>query len=262
MKLKITLILTLFFAISVFSQDYTIDATDIMKSSNVIVNKRNYELKIMNFDKIEVFKIEKDFKIAEPLKTDKTLATDGSAFVGTEKTFYLDFDDNTIYTFTLKKASDSEPSIYIFKSVSKWSWTTTFGANGVFLVNTDSYKTIKSVDNTYNIIEYKSEKRIEYIPSLMFTFLNKSKDVSFGFTGGIGFDLEQISVFSGLSLGIGQNIIFTAGVAFNQQAKLNSSFSVGQEVDTALTTENLTSQQYRFNPFVGISFRLDKNPFN
>lgn len=262
MKTKITLILTLFFSMSVFAQDYTIDATDIIKSSDVIVARGTHELTIKNFDKIETFKMEKDFKIVDPLKSDKTSATAPSALVGKEKKFPLDFDANTIYTFTLKKTGDSEPSVYIFRTVSKWSWTTTFGANGVFLTNTNSYKTIKGADDKYTVIEYKGEKRIEYIPSLMFTYLNKSKDFSFGFTGGIGFDLDQVSVFSGVSLGIGQNIIFTAGVAFNQQAKLDSSFSVGQEVDTALTTENLTSQQYRFNPFVGISFRLDKNPFN
>ncbi len=266
MRKLILIIGMLLNSIIVFSQSsLEIDPLSSVKSSEIILKKGAYILTINKFDRISSFKMEKNYVTMPKLETDSTLIRknkDTSAFSEvTQKVFSLDFNDNTVYTFTIKIDNDTISRKYIFKSISKWSWSSTFGANGIFLTNPNSYKTIKNGDNNYKIIEFKGEKRIEYVPSLMFTFLDKSKDISFGYTGGIGFDLEKISVFTGISLGIGQNIILTSGVAFHQQEKLNSTYNIGQEVDTALTTENLVTKQYRFNPFVGISFRLDNNPF-
>ncbi|MBC7409523.1 MAG: hypothetical protein H7339_14135 [Arcicella sp.] len=234
-----------------------IDLNNPTVSYEVIVDKGTYTLKIKLSDKkMKEFKIKSETIEYSPLdlKTEKKFNENSIETIS-----QLNFDSNTIYTISMKLEDDTERK-YIYKSVSKRSWTTTFGANAIFLTNPNSYKTIKSGTDKYTVTEYSSEKRIEYIPSLMFTFMDKSKDLAFGFTGGLGFDLEQISVFSGISLGIGQNIILTGGMAFHKQDKLNSTYTVGQEVDTILTTENLTTKQYRFNPFVGISFRLDSNP--
>lgn len=243
-----------------------IDLNNKIKTSTLILNKGKHTLKITPLSKIETIEIDGRSLDTKPLsamvnKSLKDSLANFSEIKDDYKTFDFDFKDNTIYTFTIKIVNDTTSRKYVFKSISKRSWSTTFGANSIFLTNPNSYKTIKSGTDVYIVTEYSGEKRIEYIPSLMFTFMDKSKDISFGYSGGIGFDLKQISVFSGISLGIGQNIILTGGIAFHQQEKLNSTYTLGQEVDTALTTENLTTMQYRFNPFVGISFRLDNNPF-
>lgn len=99
------------------------------------------------------------------------------------------------------------------------------------------------------------------MPTIMFTFLNNHKSISPGFTGGLGVNFEEISVFTGLSLGIGQNIILTGGVGIHKQMRPNSEYYLGQTIDSSVTNENLNESQYRVNPFLGISFRLDKNPF-
>jgi hypothetical protein len=95
----------------------------------------------------------------------------------------------------------------------------------------------------------------------MFTFINNQRNFSPGFTGGLGFDFEELSVFAGGALGIGQNIILMAGIAVHKQNRPNTDYTVGQTIDSSVTSDNLNKMQYRVNPFVGISFRFDKNPF-
>lgn len=55
--------------------------------------------------------------------------------------------------------------------------------------------------------------------------------------------------------------MLTGGFAVNKQLRPNPNYSVGQVIDSTITNENLNVSQYRFNPFVGLTFRLNKNPF-
>lgn len=170
----------------------------------------------------------------------------------------ITFNRNTENVFTIAKGE--EKFTYKIKTKSVRSWTTTFGVNSIF--SSERSKFIASEkDGVHTVSEVKDNKMLDLMPAVMFTFINKQKDFSLGFTGGLGTNFEEITIYSGFSIGIGQNIILTSGLSVNKQLTTNSNYSVGQEIPSSITTENLNESQYRVNPFIGISFRLDKNPF-
>ena len=119
----------------------------------------------------------------------------------------------------------------------------------------------KETNGSYSVAEIQDRKSMELMPAIMFTLMNKQENFSFGYTGGIGFNFEELALFTGLSLGIGQNIVLTGGVAVHKQHRPNADYSIGQVIENTVTSDDLNQKQYRFNPFLGLSFRLDSNPF-
>ena len=81
--------------------------------------------------------------------------------------------------------------------------------------------------------------QLDVAPALMFTFMNFQRNVDFGFTAGLGTDFSNISTFIGPSLGIGQNVILTAGAALHEQTRPDSDFSAGQLIDPSLGDDKL-----------------------
>jgi hypothetical protein len=171
------------------------------------------------------------------------------------------FDRNTEYLVKITDAHGDNEKVYKFRTKSNWSWTTTFGANAIFFTNRNKFISKVNNENKQIVAEVQDKKQMEFMPAIMFTFMNNHKDVSFGFTGALGVNLEEIAVFTGLSVGVGQNIILTAGAAGHKQMRPKPEYYLGQVIDSSTTTDNLNESQYRFNPFVGISFRIAKNPF-
>lgn len=171
------------------------------------------------------------------------------------------FKRNTEYVFIITSTEDPKEKTYKIKTQTDWSWSTTFGANTIFFTNRNRFITHKTEDGSSAVTQIEDGKNMDLMPTIMFTFLNNHKSISPGFTGGLGVNFEEISVFTGLSLGIGQNIILTGGVGIHKQMRPNSEYYLGQTIDSSVTNENLNESQYRVNPFLGISFRLDKNPF-
>lgn len=171
------------------------------------------------------------------------------------------FKRNTEYVFIITSTEDPKEKTYKIKTHTDWSWTTTFGANSIFFSNRSKYISRIADDGSQKVAQIQDRKLMEVLPTIMFTFMNNHNNAPFGFTGGLGINFEEIAVFSGVSLGIGQNIILTGGMGVHKQMRPNSAYYVGQTIDSSVTNDNLNESQYRVNPFVGISFRLDKNPF-
>jgi hypothetical protein len=251
-----------------FSQDeiLTIDLNNDIQNQEILVKKEKYKLRFIAGDDVGIleFKMSRGVisygELALTVNEEKLLNSQSAGNI--IETELLNFKDNTRYTFLIKieKNGVIQNRSYVIKSQSTWSWSSTFGINSIFLLNNDTYKTLSN-DTQFQIIEDNGQDIIEYVPSIMFTFMDKSKNVSFGVSGGLGFDLEQISVFTGLSLGVGKNLIITGGVAFHNQESLDSKYSVNMTVDSALRFEDLHTRYYRFNPFISLSLRLDKSPF-
>lgn len=170
----------------------------------------------------------------------------------------ISFQKNTENIFTVYKGE--EKFIYKFKTKSSRSWTTTFGANAVIFNNRTKYISSEK-DGINTVTEVNDNKKLDFLPAIMFTFINNQKDYPIGYTGGIGTNFEEITIFSGLSLGIGQNIILTGGFGVSKQMTPNNDYSPGQIIDSSIPNDSLNQSQYRINPFIGLSFRLDKNPF-
>lgn len=172
------------------------------------------------------------------------------------------FNKNTEYIITITNKTGDDKKVYKLRTKTDWSWTTTFGANAIYFSNRNKYISHKNGDDNYSVAEIQDRKQMEVLPVVMFSFLNTSyRDFAGGFTGGLGINFEEIALFAGGSLGIGQNIMITGGVAVHKQVRPNSNYFVGQIIESSITSDNLNESQYRFNPFIGISFRLNNNPF-
>ncbi|MEO2082294.1 MAG: hypothetical protein ABGW88_02230 [Leeuwenhoekiella sp.] len=176
----------------------------------------------------------------------------------------LKFKDNTKYSFEVLVTDTSDGSTetleFILMSQSDFSWATTIGFNAIFLSNNTLYRSLDS-DGMISIVEDGGQKTMDLVPSVMFTYAKFGNDFAIGPTAGLGFDLDNISVFGGASLGIGQNFILTAGLALHKQDKLEAQFVPGQTLDNALSFDDLHEGYYRINPFISLALRLDKNPF-
>ena len=234
-----------------------IDLSVKVDSIEIPVEKGNYELFIPS-SQLKSLVIKKEAIEYKPLKMEREEKNDSikSAYRESDAIAKLIFRSNTQYILYVGVTGEEKVRKYIIKSESDWKWTTSFGANAVFLTNRSRFM---SVNNA--VTENRDGKMMDLTPSIMFTFINNQRNFSPGFTGGLGFDFEELSVFAGGALGIGQNIILMAGIAVHKQNRPNTDYTVGQTIDSSVTSDNLNKMQYRVNPFVGISFRFDKNPF-
>lgn len=234
----------------------TIDLSVEIDSVEMLVEKGNYKLYIPS-SQLKSLVIRKKAIEYEPLKMETTQKDSTKSLHGESDVIAeLIFRSNTQYILFVGVTGEEKIRKYIIKSESDWKWTTSFGANAVFLTSRSRFTSVNNV-----VAENKDGKMMDLTPSIMFTFMNNQRNFSPGFTGGLGFDFEELSVFAGGALGIGQNIILTAGIAVHKQNRPNTDYTVGQAIDTSVTSDNLNKMQYRVNPFVGISFRFDKNPF-
>lgn len=271
MKTKI-LLLSLFCSglafgqVTIKEQEIIIDVDSKVKSFETVIGylkdepgKNTYDVIAPN-PKGYSISLKRNAAMQNVLQTDKTES--GKETKGNkDKIGKITFKRNTELTITIT-TTDKDPveKVYKIKTQTDWSWTTTFGANAIFYTNRNQF--ISQADNgLQKVTEIRSNKTMELMPTVMFNFMDYQDTVSYGFTGGLGINFEEIAVFAGLSLGIGQNIILTGGVGVHKQTLPNTNYFVGQTIDSSVTNDNLNESQYRINPFIGISFRLDKNPF-
>lgn len=239
-----------------------INADSDVKSFETIIeyfkddNSQNkYEI-FVNGTKNYIISIKKNASMQPILKIDKTLNKTQ------QKIADITFKENTELTITINTTDDNPVErIYKVKTQTDWRWTTTFGANAIFHTNRNKFISQKTDDGTQKVTQIKSNKLMELMPVIMFSFMDYQNTFSYGFTGGLGINFEEIAVFAGVSCGIGHNIILTGGVGVHKQTRPNTNYFEGQIIDSSLTNDNLNESQYRVNPFIGISFRLDKNPF-
>ncbi len=265
MKTKILLLLLLVLGAETFGQiavtdnTITIDMNQRVDSVEVLIKKGKYSLQTEGSYKSII--INKEAVLYPELSTDLKSDKESNHLINSLNGIKLKFGSNTEYT--ILTTHDSIPKVrkYILRSRSDWSWSITFGANTLFYTNRSKFISQKADDGNNKVNKVNDQKHIELMPAIMFTFINNHENISPGFTGGLGVNFEEISVFLGPSLGIGQNIILTGGVAVHKQMRPSSNYFIGQTIDSSVTNDNLNESQYRINPFIGISFRLDKNPF-
>lgn len=263
MKTKLLLVPLLLITGMVWGQvingeNITIDANVSIENIESNVKKGDYKLRITNMGNVKAVTILKNATLAEPFSLDNSEKSKPQP--SSDYMYDLSFDKNTTYTINIISEDAPKERKYVLKSQSNWEWTTTFGGNAVVFTNRSKFASAEK-EGVHTVAEIQDRKSIELMPAIMFTFMNNHKDISFGYTGGIGFNFEELALFTGLSLGIGQNIVLTGGVAVHKQNRPNSDYYIGQVIENTITTDDLNQKQYRFNPFLGLSFRLDSNPF-
>ncbi len=253
-------------------------AQDIDVSSNVMSKQvplaaGNYTFKMTNIDTNSTYAIEVEKK---DLDINQLVTPAGFAALA----LAAPITDYTIGSFPLSKgeeikitikATDTAGSIktyiYVYQTEKRGEWRSTFGFNFVYLTNNNTYFSDPNGDNTFTINESNNKENFVYYPTLMFSWvsnnhIDKWKNWKAGFSGGIGYDFKtSLSVFAGGSLIYNENITITAGLTFHNQKRLSSNYSENDIINENLTFDQLHTDYIRVNPFVSISFRLDRNPF-
>lgn len=267
------------FSIQAQKNRIEIDVESSIYKKTTVKKPGKYSIVLVNFDSKKSYEINinREYHEYNPLSISKTNSTE---------TFIPEFINiqKIIDTITLSKNQDLYIKIEVFKTEDdndgkvttkkektynynykterKGSWQTTFGFNFIHLGKNDTYFS-KTADSIFVITEGTNQKKYDFHPTVMFTWYpNSPKDFNFGLSGGVGYDLEKsLSVFAGGSIIYNQNITITAGLAFHNQQRLNSNYRKGDKIKDNLTFEQLHDEYIRLNPFISISFRLDKSPF-
>ncbi|HEY0684574.1 MAG TPA: hypothetical protein VGD45_19715 [Steroidobacter sp.] len=74
---------------------------------------------------------------------------------------------------------------------------------------------------------------------------------------GVGTDFENVSVFLGLGLLYGDNIMVTLGGAVTQQAELRGKYRNGQIIQEELDEDQLTEKKWGGTVYFGLTFRFN-----
>lgn len=118
--------------------------------------------------------------------------------------------------------------------------------------------------SSFIIRRSNNRRTLSFVPTVMFYYTSAERadeEWRFGLTGGLGYDLSNLSVIGGIHLTFADNLTFNAGFVYSQVQLLKGVYKEGQTINENLTSESLHEKYYRFNPIIGISFRLDKPLF-
>lgn len=125
-------------------------------------------------------------------------------------------------------------------------------------------RAVEGDDGGFTIVDSGTRSEAEFEPTVTFTYLPRTLGRNPWipkFTAGLGADIEEQLVFAGLSWVIGDNVSLFAGAAGHEQTRLKGIYDEGQQVEEALTGDQLVDETYDVNLIVGVGFRFDRNPF-
>jgi len=249
MKTKLLIIVLLSFTdvvwgqVSIGEDTIQIELDASAESIETIVNQGKYNLtfkgkyKSLVIEKNAVLRDHLSMEESENPSADSTKSQESLKV--SELKQPLKFGRNTEYIIkVIPEGENATEKTYKLYSKSNWEWLTTFGVNSILYLNRNKFVS-QEAEGVHTVQEISDRKSMDIAPSIMFTFMNTHYDFSFGFTGGLGFDFQNIAAFSGLSVGIGQNFILTGGGAINKQSRPNSDDYIGQGIDSSGTSDNL-----------------------
>lgn len=280
-----SLLITIMLAssLSIFGQEgFLIDVSGNVTSQKITIETGSHKFFMTHVDVSKEYKISaiKENMVIEKLETPQGFVNLGigaspdikrhigtfDILEGEQLSISIEVYDITVVS-GIRTATKSKTFEYEYKTRARGQWRTTFGFNFIYNTNQDTYYSKDNGNDTYAITEGTNRKKFDYHPTLMFTWLPNSyirgnRNWQFGLSGGIGYDFDKsLSVFVGPSIIYNENITISFGGAFHNQQRLLSQYTNNQEISENLTFDQLHEAYIRFNPFVSISFRLDKNPF-
>lgn len=157
--------------------------------------------------------------------------------------------------------------IFIFNAPPRGNWFTSYGFT--FLGDQDETFFSRETDSGFEIARDNQSggelSNLSFAPSFFYTWLprrDENRDLSPGFTFGLGFDQSNPVVFAGGSLNYNRNVSLIAGAAIHRQNRLNGQFYAGQPLQELLDDEALHEERFGINYFFGLSFRFNTNPFS
>ena len=168
-----------------------------------------------------------------------------------------------------RRSTEDESKMVVWKNIyttqKKGKWLTTYGFAFIpeIMKKSEPYFS-KQNDTTFTITELNRRSRLNFAPSIFFTWFpykRAASDFALTFTGGLGYDFEAPTVFLGGSLLYNQNIGISVGLTAHQQEFLNGRYEEGDVLSENLGEEQLNEKLYGINPFISVNFRLGASPF-
>ena len=153
--------------------------------------------------------------------------------------------------------------LFTFDAGKKGQWVNSYGFSfATHLFSNEGAFYLAQQGNEFVITEEEDRKDLDFIPSIMFSYLfNNNKDFKWSPTGGLGIDSNKPTVFLGVSLFYQYNLSFTFGLVAHPQKQLAGRYKAGDILMELIEPEQLHQEPYKINPFFGLSFRFGKNPF-
>jgi hypothetical protein len=103
-----------------------------------------------------------------------------------------------------------------------------------------------------------NHNNLALIPAAFYTYVkNNESNNGFkgGFTLGLGIDTNNLTPFLGYNFTYHDNLGLTFGIAAYKRTVLAGEYQVEQQVDA--NTQNLTTEIYKADPFIALSFRFN-----
>ncbi|MDF9794970.1 hypothetical protein OKW21_000233 [Catalinimonas alkaloidigena] len=184
-----------------------------------------------------------------------------------ESDFVYTVDNGQYIEVTVIDNNTTETWVWKFTTGPKGNWRTSFGVSAISDIFYPRYDYYIGTNNTQ--IKESANNDLLFIPSLFFTWLpskRENKNFSFGPTGGIGSNFQEISFFLGFNLTYNQNLSFIFGIAGHQQEKLKAKFQDYMDnnstIPSPISDSDLTTTQNVINPFFSVAFRFNRNPYS
>lgn len=153
----------------------------------------------------------------------------------------------------------------VYSGGARGEWQTSYGFSFIApWLNKETVYFASPLDSGYQLKKEANRNKLTFAPSIFFNWMpeqRKNKPWSCGFSGGLGFDLQNPTVFLGPSLSYNQNLKFNFGFVAHKQLVLLGKYSEGQVVYENFTREQMHESLYRMNVYVSLSFRFSQNPF-
>ena len=167
----------------------------------------------------------------------------------------------------ITRATDDEPRTWtqVFSTEPRGEWQVSYGFSFITQIFNEEKQFFSAANDTsFTIKQENNRKSLSFAPSLFFTWMptkSINEPWSIGFSGGLGFDFENPTVFLSPTISYNQNIKIHLGLVAHKQNVLLGKYEENQVINENLGSEQLHEQLYKINPFISVSFRFDQNPF-
>lgn len=180
-------------------------------------------------------------------------------------TFSLASGQELVVSVSRPEGTDQKRWKATYQTPARGRWFSSYGF--AFVRNNDEQyfsKPKEGETGKFLITRKADNKDYDFAPSLFYSWMPASREgrnVNPGVAAGLGFDQSNPIVFVGPMLTYNQNISLVAGVVVHKQKRLTGTHSVGQEITTSLTEDQLKEETFKPSFFFGVSFRFGSNPF-
>lgn len=170
---------------------------------------------------------------------------------------------------TIKRFSQQDTLTWtiVYKSDPPGKWMVNYGFTFVpdWLSSSGRFFVQEDASGTFQIVESTSQKGLEYVPSVFYTWvpyrMAQKCWIVPSISGGLGFDLENPTVMLAFSLTCKYNLSLHTGVMAIKKDLLKGKYAEGQIITENLDFDQLHEKVYRPELFVSLAFRFGENPF-